>query len=456
MQLYIPRKDIIDDVVVIMQQLSSPEETLQEWQGFDEQKELVLECTETNGIVKYLHITPEYENLLDSITATQKLEDFLGEQYQSLKEGIESTDEESQHKSQIDLNLHIKQTAFSVKQMVELIEDHKDVDLAPEFQRRLVWNKKQKSQLIESLLLAIPIPAFYFSETPQGSFQVIDGLQRLTTISDFVKNRFKLSQLEYLDEVKSKTFAELDRKYQRKIEITQLYVYIIESHSSATLQYDIFKRINKNGTVLNYQEMRHAIALPRVRKLWKNMVETDFFKQATNNSIKDNRMGDQELALRFIAFSLPQSKERYGGDMITFLDETANILNIMPDNAFKEFEQKTLLQFNNAMQNARHLFGEYAFRKCLLKDLAPQAYKQIINKALFLAWSIALSQYDAQIVQQQNEAGSFAKHQAIVLEPKSDFYQTITNTTSNKSSLLFTFQQVEQLLNTYLKYDTPT
>ena len=146
--------------------------------------------------------------------------------------------------NQTVINLHINQIVFSVKQMVELIEDHKDVDLAPEFQRQFVWTAKQKSQLIESLLLGIPIPAFYFAEMPQGTFQVIDGLQRLTTISDFVKNRFRLSHLEYLDVAKGKTFAELDRKYQRKIELTQLCTHIIDSHSPTEFRKSIYERLN--------------------------------------------------------------------------------------------------------------------------------------------------------------------------------------------------------------------
>ena len=146
--------------------------------------------------------------------------------------------------NQTVINLRIRQTIFSTKQIVELIEDHKDIDLSPKFQRQFAWDIKQKSQLIESLLLDIPIPAFYFAEMPQGTFQVIDGLQRLITISDFVKNRFRLSHLEYLDVVKGKTFAELDRKYQRKIELTELCSHIIDSHSPTEFRKSIYERLN--------------------------------------------------------------------------------------------------------------------------------------------------------------------------------------------------------------------
>jgi hypothetical protein len=84
--------------------------------------------------------------------------------------------------------------------------DEGDLELAPDFQRLKVWTALQKSRLIESVLLRIPLPAFYFSSDSDGSLQVVDGLQRLATIHDFVrggKDRnsfFCLSNLEYLQD----------------------------------------------------------------------------------------------------------------------------------------------------------------------------------------------------------------------------------------------------------------
>ena len=90
--------------------------------------------------------------------------------------------------------------------------DHDEIDLAPEFQRRArVWHSHRKSKLIKSLLLRIPLPVFYVSANEKDEWAVVDGLQRLTTIYDFVKGEFELSGLEYLSALEGKDFSLLDR-----------------------------------------------------------------------------------------------------------------------------------------------------------------------------------------------------------------------------------------------------
>jgi hypothetical protein len=107
--------------------------------------------------------------------------------------------------------------------------DHHEIDLAPEFQRRArVWHPRRKSQLIESLLLRIPLPVFYVSANEKDEWAVVDGLQRLTTIYDFMKGVFTLSGLEYLSALDGKTFDALDRSMKRRIEETELVINIIQ------------------------------------------------------------------------------------------------------------------------------------------------------------------------------------------------------------------------------------
>ena len=95
--------------------------------------------------------------------------------------------------------IKVSSKQFSIKLIKEMIDD-KDIDLNPDFQRNFVWNSAQKSRLIESILLRIPLPMFYFSEDDEGRLVVIDGLQRLTTINEFMDNKFPLFGLEYLNE----------------------------------------------------------------------------------------------------------------------------------------------------------------------------------------------------------------------------------------------------------------
>jgi len=81
------------------------------------------------------------------------------------------------------------------------------IDLNPDFQRNFVWDDTRKSRLIESMLLKIPLPAFYFAEDNLGNFQVVDGLQRLTVINQFLNNEFKLKNLEYLEDLDGKYYS---------------------------------------------------------------------------------------------------------------------------------------------------------------------------------------------------------------------------------------------------------
>lgn len=156
--------------------------------------------------------------------------------------------------------IRIEQQMLSVKYVFELYED-KLLETNPNFQRKPVWKEnKRKSLLIESLMLRIPIPAFYFYENENGLFQVIDGQQRLITIFEFLQGTFKLSGLEYIgDTCNKKTFAELDERYKQRIYRTQLAVNVLDARSPHKVIYDIFRRINTGGITLTAQEMRNAI-----------------------------------------------------------------------------------------------------------------------------------------------------------------------------------------------------
>ncbi|MEO1374623.1 MAG: DUF262 domain-containing protein, partial [Cyanobacteria bacterium J06635_10] len=107
--------------------------------------------------------------------------------------------------------------------------DEEALNLAPDFQRQAgIWNIEAKSRLIESILIRIPLPAFYIDGTNEEEWLVVDGLQRLSALKQFVSDKsFKLTGLEYLSELEGKTYDQLERRYQRRIEETQVTVYLI-------------------------------------------------------------------------------------------------------------------------------------------------------------------------------------------------------------------------------------
>lgn len=265
-----------------------------------------------------------------------------------------------------------------------------EIDIAPAFQRHFVWNDiTRKSRLIESLLLRIPIPVFYFSQDEQGLFQVVDGVQRLTVLNSFMKNEFRLKNLEYLHECEGKWFRKgnaiedsLDSVYTRRIEQTQLIVNVIDPQTPTQVKYDIFRRINTGGKELNNQEIRNCLAKSKTRELLRDLAASEQFKRATKSSISRTRMSDEELVLRFVAFYLIDKRKstvkEYKGGMDNLLDITIDILNSIAISDIVAIRTA----FFNAMENAYELFGDKAFRKA-----------HYINKSLFLGLSRVLCSY---------------------------------------------------------------
>ena len=245
-----------------------------------------------------------------------------------------------------------------------------DLDLSPDFVRNFVWTDiTQKSRLIESILLRIPLPVFYLSQDNEGVLQVVDGVQRLTVIKKFLSNEFKLKNLEYLEDCEGCFFNKdnsknLDQKYVRRIKQTQLYFNIIDPQTPLKVKFDIFKRINTGGKPLNNQEIRNCFANPRVRTFLKELSNSDEFIESTGSSLSSIRMSDQELVMRFLGFYylkvLKSGKVEYKGNMKQFLDDVLEMLNSEKESKLIEIKEA----FLRSMKVAHYLFGEFAFRKC--------------------------------------------------------------------------------------------
>ena len=138
--------------------------------------------------------------------------------------------------------IRVDPKTYSLRNIIDMIRDN-DLELAPDFQRKKVWGDVQKSRLIESILIRIPLPAFYFSSDDGGLLQVVDGLQRLSTVNDFVNGEFRLNGLEYLQkEVGGKRFKDLPALWSRRIYSTQITANVVDPQTPDQVKFDIFKR----------------------------------------------------------------------------------------------------------------------------------------------------------------------------------------------------------------------
>ena len=366
-------------------------------------------------------------------------------------ENIVNDEEEKEQPFDAD-KIRVDQQMLSVKYMLELM-DQDLIELNPGYQRRRVWkDNKRKSLLIESLMLRIPIPAFYFYENEDGKYQVIDGQQRLTTIREFVNGEFRLTGLEYLGKpYNKKKFKDLDTKYVQRIYRTQIAVNILDARSPKNVIYDIFRRVNTGGINLNPQEMRNAICKQEVRDFLIKSTKNENYLLATRGRVKDDRMDSQELVLRFYAFYKAYDYEKnvlyYDyPNIAAMLDDTIEDLNKMQPNKREELYQK----FELAMKRSYDAFGEYAFSKIQREGRTVKRKLDYINKSLFSSFSVLLLNHS------YDELNIKLKKEKLLLglaEALEDHYYTnsITIGTGDKRNVYANFEFSREVLDKCLK-----
>jgi hypothetical protein len=281
----------------------------------------------------------------------------------------------------------------TIEQLLRRINEDA-LNLAPDFQRQAnIWKDDVKSRLIESILIRIPLPAFYIDATNGDQWLVVDGLQRLSALKHFVSDRkLKLCGLEYLKELEDKTYDQLERKYQRRIEETQVTVYLIEKGTPPEVKYNIFRRINTGGVPLSPQELRHALNPGKATKLLAKLANYEEFQQIIDLSeSKKKRMDDREFILGFLAFFLTSYEDYQDGNRDAFLNQALVKANKLPEEELNGIEN----DFKKAMIAASKVFDQKAFRK--ISDKRQRKYP--VNKALFEAWSVTLSKLSVENLQ---------------------------------------------------------
>lgn len=240
--------------------------------------------------------------------------------------------------------------------------------LDSDFQRENVWYKDRKSELIESVLMGLPLPIFYFNQDKYGNLIVVDGRQRLGALFSYLNNEFKLSKLKILPDANGKKFSELSPVLRGRIEDFQIQAHVILPPTPDRIKFDIFDRVNRGGVSLNKQEMRNALYQGEATRLLKRLVASEPFKNATGGAfLKEKRMKDKYLLTRFIAFLLyDEQKLRdekgeqyvYKNDIDELLGNGMDALNHMTRQEIQKIEQFVL----ETLEKSYYYLGGDAFR----------------------------------------------------------------------------------------------
>lgn len=307
-----------------------------------------------------------------SIMIKERNEDIVElEDYNTVEVNIEIKEGERDEEDYPNLNIKIEPAQYSIFE-IKRRYDKGRICIDPDFQRNDVWNIRQKSELIESVIMGIPLPLIYLAENANGELIVVDGRQRLTTFFDFLDNKFRLKDLKILKQINGMNFKDLEHniqysRYVTTIEDTQLIVQIIKYPTKDRVRFDIFDRVNRGGTPLNKQEMRNALYQGNATKLLNKLSQLPSFLEATGNAISPKHMKDKYIILRALCFYLYWNGEllnkegqkiEYRSDIEEFLGTGMILFNSLPIEKIQEIE----ILFDNTMKRAKDCLGVDGFR----------------------------------------------------------------------------------------------
>lgn len=358
----------------------------------------------------------------------------------------------------IDINVLIMEKPFdptkinietktpSLDTLIKRIDrDHIQMDTTTYFQRKDdLWDVEQQSRLIESILIRFPLPAFFFDASDDDLWLVVDGLQRLSSIRNFCiekdpKKRLKLTNLEFLTQLNGKTWDDLTGDLQRSIEEAQVVIYKIMPGTPTDVKFNIFKRINTGGLVLEPQEIRHALFQGQPATFIQRLARNQSFIKATDSRIPTKRMLDRDFANRFLAFYL-LGYENYQPDLDTFMSKAMSEIYKMNEDKLKKIED----DFTQSMDLIYDIFEKEAFRK------AYYSYERLppINKAIFdaLSTQCALLSKDHQDTLRR-KAKYFKDIFYNKFKEDKSFLDSVTTATGDKNRILIRHSIVKELIN---------
>lgn len=329
--------------------------------------------------------------------------------------------------------IEIGEDPFSVYEYLRQLEKGKIV-VQPDFQRNQVWSNVQKSKFIESILLNFPLPPIYLNETKESKYIVIDGLQRTTALSQFYAGEITLGGLEALPKYNDLEFTDLPETLQSKFEDKKLTIFVLKPSTPMVVIYDLFNRINTGGTQLNRQEVRNCIFIGISTKLLKELSEQLYFKEAINWGIRDTRMKDREVVLRYLAFRWFDYHKEYNGDMSDYVETAMKRINKLDDTRI----HKMKIDFERVMKWSYKIWDKANFR-------IPTDYTRgTINTAILeTVCNYLASKKDNFIDSNKN---IIHKNYSYLIDDEL-YLESVTKSTGSKTKVLDRFRIAHDILN---------
>lgn len=348
------------------------------------------------------------------------------------------------------LKVEVKNT--TVGQLADMLRN-KMIDLQPDFQRHGdLWGPSKKSRLIESLILGLPLPSFYFFiDADKEKWVVIDGLQRLSSINSFmVEGSLKLTGLQFLDKThKGKLFGDFSYFEQLEISMRSVTLNIISGASSAEARYIIFQRINSEGTKLTPAEIRNALFHGRSMDLVKRLAESTSFEKATNGKVSKKRLLHYDYVSRFFAFYMQGYDAYLGNNMDLFIGKALEKMNeFTSEEEWKNVEKA----FYDSLSLCTSLLGTDAFRQPPTKaDSGNEAIKfNPISLSLFESMMWSVSQLS------ESERSKLLERKKVYVAKYTEMFEDealrkyLSNGTNSSQSVIYRFMAMQKLVSDVL------
>ncbi|MDQ3108292.1 MAG: DUF262 domain-containing protein [Bacteroidota bacterium] len=332
-----------------------------------------------------------------------------------------------------------------------------EIDLNTEFQRKgNLWSHDKQCRLIESIMLRLPLPAFYFDATNDNKWLVVDGLQRLWSLKNFIVNAelndennkpITLTGLEILTDYNNKeiTYNLLNRTMQRRILETPITTYLIQPGTPKKVKYNVFKRINSGGLGLNAMEIRNALNQEQTdhktspAQFLKDLSEDDRLKAVLR--VQDKRMEDRELLLRAYSF-IDKDFSEYEKPLSTYLDK-----------AMETLSGKTNIELNkissgivSAVHFQKDIFGKHIFSRSILGGKT----RVTLNSALFEVWVSEIYKLnDSQKARLISKKSDLIREYKKLLT-KEEFVNAVVSSTSSKGAVKIRFGTIQTLIKKFI------
>lgn len=256
-----------------------------------------------------------------------------------------------------------------------------------EYQRQFVWNDKDRCFFIESILMGLPIPYMFFSDTKDGRIEIVDGAQRTRTLVQFCQNNLELQGLKILTESNGFKFEDFDIAIQRRFLQQKIRVVFLEEGTTEKVRQEIFKRINTGGLHVNPAEARRGAFEGKFKEFLEECVKNaKFNKLAPRTKITEDRYEGFEMVSRFFAYSenYENGYEGYTGNVTEYIDGYVERQNEICGKNKKAISQYRI-QFEQMLDYAEQILGKRGFRKTMTSKSTPRARFEALSIGITLA-----------------------------------------------------------------------